>query len=161
MDQFLIPKIPRVEESCDVEEEEEMQGVSESDLEEEERRGQRDQPYTKMALRMVDTVVRSLVLFMFLFICTVFSNPSTITFSREELMNVRHSFPQTLSPDFTDPETFLEILVGGAAALCGAWRRRRRGKRTGALVKLRERGVSEHASVITSGECPLSAQQNG
>ena len=46
MDRFLIPKIPRVEESCDVEEEEEMQGVSESDLEEEERRGQRDQPYT-------------------------------------------------------------------------------------------------------------------
>ena len=36
----MIPKIPRVEESCDVEEEEEeMQGVSESDLEEEERRG--------------------------------------------------------------------------------------------------------------------------
>ena len=95
---------------------------------------------TKMAPRMVDTVVRSLVLFMFLFICTVFSNPSTITFSREELMNVRHSFPQTLSPDFTDPETFLEILVGGAAALCGAWRRRRRGKRAGALVGLREQG---------------------
>lgn len=46
MDRFLIPKILRVEESCDVEEEEEMQGVSESDLEEEERRGQRDQPYT-------------------------------------------------------------------------------------------------------------------
>ena len=45
MDRFLIPTIPRVEESCDVEEEEEMQGVSESDLEEEERRGQRDQPY--------------------------------------------------------------------------------------------------------------------
>ena len=41
MDRFLIPKIPRVEESCDVEEEEEMQGVSESDLEEEERRSQR------------------------------------------------------------------------------------------------------------------------
>ena len=46
MDRFLIPKILRVEESCDVEEEEEMQGVSESDLEEEERRGQRDQSYT-------------------------------------------------------------------------------------------------------------------
>ena len=46
MDRFLIPKIQRVEESCDVEEEEEMQGVSESDLEEEERRGQRDQSYT-------------------------------------------------------------------------------------------------------------------
>ena len=48
MDRFLIPKILRVEESCDVEEEEEeeMQGVSESDLEEEECRGQRDQSYT-------------------------------------------------------------------------------------------------------------------
>ena len=45
MDRFLIPKIPQVEESCDIEEEE-MQGVSESDLEEEERHGQRDQPYT-------------------------------------------------------------------------------------------------------------------
>ena len=52
MDRFLIPTIPRVEESCDVEEEEEMQGVSESDLEEKERRGQRDQPYTSL-LRML------------------------------------------------------------------------------------------------------------
>src|SRR4029434_4768435 len=43
---------------------------------------------TKMAPRMVDTVLRSLVLFMFLFICTAFCNISTITFSREELMNV-------------------------------------------------------------------------
>ena len=33
--QAVVPKIPRVEESCV---EEEMQGVSESDLEEEERR---------------------------------------------------------------------------------------------------------------------------
>ena len=49
MDRFLIPTIPRVEESCDVEEEEEMQGVSESDLEEEERRSQRDQNYAGKA----------------------------------------------------------------------------------------------------------------
>ena len=33
---------------------------------------------TKMVPRMVDAVVRSLVLFMFLFICTVFSNPSIV-----------------------------------------------------------------------------------
>ena len=52
MDRFLIPKMRRVEESCDVEEEEEMKGVSESDLEEDERRGQRDQLYTSL-LRML------------------------------------------------------------------------------------------------------------
>ena len=53
MDRFFIPKIPRVEVSCDVEEEEEMQGVSESDLEEEERRSQRDQPYATPLLRVL------------------------------------------------------------------------------------------------------------
>ena len=46
MDRFLIRKIPRVEESVDVQEEEEMQGVSDSDLDEEERLGQRCQPST-------------------------------------------------------------------------------------------------------------------
>ena len=70
----------------------------------------------------------------------VFSTPFPITFSREDLLNIRQSTPQTFSPVFTHPESFLEVLVGGAAALCGAWRRRRRGKRAGALVKLRERG---------------------
>ena len=53
MDRFLIPKMPRVEESCDVEEEEEIKGVSESDLEEDERRGQRDQPYATPLLRVL------------------------------------------------------------------------------------------------------------
>ena len=41
-------------------------------------------------------------------------------------------------------DTVLRSLVlfmfGGAAALCGAWRRRRRGKCAGALVGLREQG---------------------
>ncbi|KAM3850747.1 cytidine and dCMP deaminase domain-containing protein 1 [Diretmus argenteus] len=35
---------------------------------------------------------------------------------------------------------FLELVVGGAATLYGTWRRCRRGKRAGALVKLRQRG---------------------
>ena len=47
----------------------------------------------------------------------------------------------SFSPVFSQPDCFLEILVGGAAALCGFRRRRRRGKRAGALVKLRQRGL--------------------
>src|SRR4029434_10188533 len=78
------------------------------------------------------------------FLCfCLFVRPSAIllrSLFQEKNSLMFHSIPQTLSPDFTDPETFLEILVGGAAALCGAWRRRRRGKRAGALVRLQERG---------------------
>ena len=70
----------------------------------------------------------------------IFSIPFTITFTRKDLLNIRQSTPQTFSLVFTHPETFLEILVRGAAALCGAWTRRRRGKRAGALAKLREQG---------------------
>ena len=64
MDRFLIPTIPLVEESCDVEEGEKMQGVSESDLEEEERRGQRDQPLLRVLamLHLLCWLARILVL---------------------------------------------------------------------------------------------------
>ncbi|XP_038590416.1 uncharacterized protein LOC119914941 [Micropterus salmoides] len=41
---------------------------------------------------------------------------------------------------FPEKRTFLELLVGGAAVLFGILRKRRRGKRAGALVKLRQRG---------------------
>ena len=63
--------------------------------------------------------------------------PCPITFTREDLLDIRQSTPQTFSPVFTHPE----ILVRSAAALCGAWTSRRQGKRAGALVKLREQGL--------------------
>ena len=88
----------------------------------------------------------------------VFSTHFPITFTREDLLNIRQSTPQTFSPVFTHPESFLDILFGGAAALCGAWTSRRRGKRAGVLVKLRKR-VPNTASIF--GECLLSAKQNG
>ena len=74
MDRFFIPKIPRVEVSCDVEEEEEMQGVSESDLEEEERRSQRDQPYATPLLRVLAMLhlvcwLARILLFQHSFVC--------------------------------------------------------------------------------------------
>ncbi len=47
-----------------------------------------DQDCCKMALRMDASVVRSLVLFVFLFICVIFCSPPLVTFTREELLNI-------------------------------------------------------------------------
>ena len=80
---------------------------------------------SKIAPPKAASVLRSLVLLMFLYICCVFCAPSLVTYSREKL---QRSFP--------------ELLIGGAAALYGLrkGRRRHRGKRAGALVRLRQRG---------------------
>ncbi|KAI3353828.1 hypothetical protein L3Q82_005043 [Scortum barcoo] len=55
-----------------------------------------------------------------------------VTFTREKLLNIGSSACKTFLPVFFKPESFTEILVGGAAALYGISRRRCRGKRAGA-----------------------------
>ncbi len=78
----------------------------------------------------------ALVLFLFVF---CFSN--TISFTRDELLNIRQNTPQNLLPDFDYLDALLDIIVGGAGVLFRSYRMRRRGKRAGALVKLRQRGL--------------------
>ncbi len=78
---------------------------------------------------------------MFLFICLIFCSPSLVKVTREGLLNIRLSAGQTFFPVFIDPESFSELLVRAAAALYGIGRRSRLGKRAGAIVKLRQRGL--------------------
>ncbi|KAL0199177.1 hypothetical protein M9458_007717, partial [Cirrhinus mrigala] len=61
-------------------------------------------------------------------------------FTRDELLNLRQYTPQNLLPDFNYSDVLLKVVVGGAAALIKRLRTHRRGKRAGALVKLRQRG---------------------
>ncbi|MEQ2315763.1 hypothetical protein AMECASPLE_025768 [Ameca splendens] len=57
-----------------------------------------------------------------------------------KLLNIRESSLGFFSPSFIDPR-FTELVASGATALYGILRRKRqRGKRAGALVKLRKRG---------------------
>ncbi len=70
----------------------------------------------------------------------MYVNPSnTISFTRDEQLNIRQNTPQNLLPDFDYSDALLDIIVGGAAVLFRRYRSRRRGKRAGALVKLRQR----------------------
>ncbi len=93
-----------------------------------------------MALHMAASVWCSLVLLQFLFVCPVLSNVFPISFTRNELMDIRNSTPDNLLPTFEDPDVLLDILVGEAAFLYKRPRRHKRGKRAGALVKFRQRG---------------------
>ncbi len=63
-----------------------------------------------------------------------------ISFTRDDLLNIRQNKPQNLLPDLDFSDVLLDIVVGGAVALVKRYRRCRRGKRAGALVKLRQRG---------------------
>ncbi len=94
-----------------------------------------------MAPQMAATVLCSpvFVLFCLFFLFFCFSN--TISFTRDELLNIRQNTPQNLLPDFDYSDALLDIIVGGAAVLFRRYRSRRRGKRAGALVKLRQRGL--------------------
>ena len=76
----------------------------------------------------------------FLCICCVFCAPSLATYSREELVNIGKTTSKVFSSVFINPVSFTELLVGGAAAIYGLRRERRRhrGKRAGALVRLRQ-----------------------
>lgn len=93
-----------------------------------------------MAPRMAASAQSSLRICVFLCVFFMIGHSNPVTFSRDALLNIRESSSGTFPTFCTNPESFLELLVGGAAALYGTWRRRRRGKRAGALVKLRRRG---------------------
>ncbi len=94
-----------------------------------------------MAPQMAATVLCFSVCVMFLFVFPVFCFSNTISFTRDELLNIRQNTPQNILPDFDYSDVLLDIVVGGAAVLFRRWRTRRRGKRAGALVKLRQRGL--------------------
>ena len=75
---------------------------------------------------------------LFLCICNVICHPSLIQYTREELLKCEHATGHKFSPFCFYPGIFLELLVGGAAALYGTSRRCRRGKWASAAVKLRQ-----------------------
>ncbi|KAL0152423.1 hypothetical protein M9458_052146 [Cirrhinus mrigala] len=93
-----------------------------------------------MAPRMAASVCCSFVFLLFLFVCPVLSNVFPISFSRHELLDIRNSTPDKFLPTFEHSDVLLDILVRGAAFLYKRSKRRKRGKRAGALVKFRQRG---------------------
>ncbi len=64
-----------------------------------------------------------------------------ISFTRDELLNIRQNTPQHIFPDFDYSDVLLDIIISGAAVLFRCFRTHRRKKRAGALVKLRQRGL--------------------
>ncbi len=94
-----------------------------------------------MAPLIAAFVASSAVVFMFFLVCPVFSPIPAISFTRDELLDIRKYTPPDISPDFFYSDVLLDIVVGGAAVLFRCFRTRRRGKRAGALVKLRRRGL--------------------
>ncbi len=78
---------------------------------------------------------------LFLFVFPVFCFSNTISFTRDELLNIRQNTPQNLLPDFDYSDVLLDIVVGGAVALVKHFRTHRGGKRASALVKLRQCGL--------------------
>ena len=64
---------------------------------------------------------------------------SRIIFTRDEILNIRDSTPSDLCPNFlASPVDLLDLIIQG---LEHTVRRRQRGKRAGALVRFRKRGV--------------------
>ncbi len=90
-----------------------------------------------MAPLMAAIVASSTVVFMFLLVCPVFSYIPAISFTRDKLLDIRKYTPPDISPVLVYSDVLPDIVVGGVAVL---FRTRRRGKRAGALVKLRQRG---------------------
>ncbi len=87
------------------------------------------------------TVLCSAVFVMFLFAFPVFCFSNTISFTRNELLNIRQNTPQNLLTDFDYSDVLLDIVFSGAAVLFRCYRMCRWGKRAGALVKLNQRGL--------------------
>ncbi len=71
----------------------------------------------------------SAVVFMFLLVCPVFSYIPVISFTRDELLDIRKYTPPDISPVFIYSDVLLDIVVGGAAVLFRHLWTRRRGKR--------------------------------
>ncbi len=66
---------------------------------------------------MAAFVASSAVVFMFLLVCPVFSRIPAISFTRDELLDIRKYTPPDISPDFVYSDVLLDIVVGGAAVL--------------------------------------------
>ncbi|XP_076876966.1 olfactory receptor 51F2-like [Brachyhypopomus gauderio] len=85
----------------------------------------------------------------------------SVGWSKEELLALRHnSSPFSTLEFIQDPSTITEILTTGALALLGLarkrWRVRHRGRRAGALVRLRRRGFrTSLPSLFLSNLCSL------
>lgn len=70
---------------------------------------------------------------LFLFFCSVFSHSFPVSFTRDELLNIK----QHTADIFDGSDILLKVLVGGAAVL---FKHAVRQKHTGALVKLCKHG---------------------
>ncbi len=77
---------------------------------------------------MAATVLCSSVFVMFLFVFPVFCLSNTISFTRDELLNIRQNTLQNLFPDFDYSDALLDIIVGGAAVLIRHYKKRRRAR---------------------------------
>ncbi len=80
-----------------------------------------------MAPQMVATVLCSSVFGLLLFVFPVFCFSNTISFTKDELLNIRQNAPQNLLPDFDYSDVLLDIVVGGAVSLVNRFRMRRQG----------------------------------
>ncbi len=67
-----------------------------------------------MAPQMAATVLCSSMFVLFLFVFHVFYFSNTISFTRDDLLNIRQNTPQNLLPDFDYSDVLLDIVVGGA-----------------------------------------------
>lgn len=97
-----------------------------------------------MAPRTVASVCWCALLCLFLVFNSVYCDPTRITFTMDELLSIRDTTPSDLCPNFIASSVDLvDLLIKGAVVLGHAvrLRRRRRGKRAGALVRFRERGL--------------------
>jgi len=80
---------------------------------------------------------------------SVFCDGTRSSFTREELMNIRVTSPEYLSPTFLLPSQEIgDILVKGVLTFAHAVKRRRRGKRAFVLVRLCQRGLRTPLSGI-------------
>ncbi|KAK3507045.1 hypothetical protein QTP70_001910 [Hemibagrus guttatus] len=92
-----------------------------------------------MAPRTAATVFRCALLFLILCSYSVLCHSSGSSYSREELMNIRATTPVDLFPSFlASTADLLAILIKEAR---NKVKPRRRGKRSGVLVRLRRRGL--------------------
>ncbi len=103
-----------------------------------------------MAPRMAAVVWNAPVLLMFLFVCSVFSHSISISFTRDELLDIRQHTPDNFFPVFEYSDTLLDVLVGGAVVLVKRALRRKRGKRAGMLVKLPNAASEQRSQAFIS-----------
>ncbi len=68
-----------------------------------------------MAPRMAAVVWNAPVLLMFLFVRSVFSHSICISFTRDELLDIRQHTPDNFFPFFEYSDALLDVLVGGGS----------------------------------------------